>query len=222
MIPKIIHYCWFGPKPYPKLVKKCVETWHCHLPDYEFMLWNESNSPMDVPFVQEAYSAKKYAFVSDYVRFWALYNHGGLYLDTDMYVLKSFNDLLNNDNFFAWETPNEDYIGCCAIGSLPQSHFIKEILEFYQYQKFTLDKIDQFVVPHVVTPIFKQSAISSNTVILPYDYFYPFPFDDRDNTTSFLKYASSNTYAIHLWNLSWVSGFLKFIMILKSNFKKRI
>ena len=72
MIPKKIHYCWFGPKPFPKLVKECLATWKEHFPDYEFYLWNETNSPMDVAFVKEAYSAKKYAFVSDYVRFWAL------------------------------------------------------------------------------------------------------------------------------------------------------
>ena len=105
MIPKIIHYCWFGPKPFSRTVKKCLKTWHKHLSDYEFCFWNEQtcatyaeqhhlSNPMEHPFVQSAYKAQKYAFVADYVRFWALYHIGGIYLDTDMYVLRSFTPLL--------------------------------------------------------------------------------------------------------------------------------
>ena len=125
MIPKIIHYCWFGPKPFSRTVKKCLKTWHKHLSDYEFCFWNEQTcatyaeehrlpNPMEHPFVQSAYKAQKYAFVADYVRFWALYHIDGIYLDTDMYVLRSFSPLLQAQFFCGWETATEDAAGQCA------------------------------------------------------------------------------------------------------------
>ena len=125
MIPKIIHYCWFGPKPFSRTVKKCLKTWHKHLSDYEFCFWNEQTcatyaeehhipNPMEHPFVQSAYKAQKYAFVADYVRFWALYHIGGIYLDTDMYVLRSFSPLLQAQFFCGWETATEGAAGQCA------------------------------------------------------------------------------------------------------------
>ena len=125
MIPKIIHYCWFGPKPFSRTVKKCLKTWHKHLSDYEFCFWNEQTcatyaaehhlpNPMEHPFVQSAYRVQKYAFVADYVRFWALYHIGGIYLDTDMYVLRPFDALLQAQFFCGWETATEDAAGQCT------------------------------------------------------------------------------------------------------------
>ena len=97
MIPKVIHYCWFGRNPKPVSVQKCIESWKKYLPDYEIREWNNTNfEAMSVKFTAEAMAKKKYAFVSDYVRLHALYKYGGVYLDTDVKVLKSFNNLLNN------------------------------------------------------------------------------------------------------------------------------
>ena len=96
MIPKIIHYCWFGGNPLPEDAQKCIASWKKYLPGYEIKEWNESNFDVNCcPYVSEAYQAKKYAFVSDYVRVYALYNYGGIYLDTDVEVKKSFNNFLN-------------------------------------------------------------------------------------------------------------------------------
>lgn len=196
MIPKKIHYCWFGLKPYPKLVGKCMKTWQQHLPDYEICLWNEENSPMDHPFVQQAYAAKKYAFVADYVRFWALYHHGGIYLDTDMYVLKSFDDLLNYDCFLGYEDHQQQYINCAIVGAEIHHSVIKSILNKYDTLFFNPNRLSDFIVPRLITPLV------TDAVILPYDYFYPLPYHERF-TLQWKSYITNKTYAVHLWNISW-------------------
>ena len=104
MIPKIIHYCWFGGNPLPDDAKKCIASWKKFFPDYEIKEWNETNYDVSVcPYVKEAYEAKKWAFVSDYARFDILYKHGGLYFDTDVEVIKSFDDILTKGGFMGQE-----------------------------------------------------------------------------------------------------------------------
>lgn len=95
MIPKIIHYCWFGGNPLPELAQKCIASWKKFLPDYEIKEWNESNYDVrKIPYIEQAYNAKKYAFVSDYARFDILYQYGGIYFDTDVEVIKPFDEIL--------------------------------------------------------------------------------------------------------------------------------
>ena len=107
MIPKIIHYCWFGGNPLPELAIKCIESWKKYLPDYEIKEWNESNFDINCcAYVREAYEAKKWAFVSDYARFWILYQHGGLYFDTDVELIKSIDDLIVKGAFMGCEPWN--------------------------------------------------------------------------------------------------------------------
>ena len=103
MIPKIIHYCWFGRGEMPELVERCIASWHTHMPNWEYRLWTEDNFEInEAPqYVREAYVAKKFAFVSDYVRLWALEQYGGLYMDVDFEVYKSFDDLLEQYEAFA-------------------------------------------------------------------------------------------------------------------------
>lgn len=200
MIPKIIHYCWFGPKPFPKTVQRCIATWHKHLPDYEFRLWNEENSPMDHPFVRSAYATKKYAFVADYVRFWALYNYGGIYLDTDMYVIRSFDDLLDCEFFCGWETSEDNHFGACALGACALGACARDVLAKYDTLIFDSQHLDQFIIPHVITPIILKYR--EDVVIYPYDYFYPLPYNERFVWNK-LKFNTPNTYAVHLWDISW-------------------
>ena len=103
-IPKYIHYCWFGKGEKPDIVKKCIESWKANLSDYEIIEWNEENFDINSnDYVREAYKVKKFAFVSDYVRVYALYNHGGIYLDTDVEVFKSFDEIFNNESFWGFE-----------------------------------------------------------------------------------------------------------------------
>ena len=108
-IPKIIHYCWFGRNPLPPLAEKCIASWKQYLPDYEIKEWNEDNFDVCMnPYIEEAYHLKKYAFVSDFARFDILYEHGGLYFDTDVEVIKSFDGLLDHNAFFGFE--NDDFV----------------------------------------------------------------------------------------------------------------
>lgn len=104
MIPKIIHYCWFGRNPLPLLAVKCIESWKRYFPDYEIREWNEDNFNVNmIPYTREAYEAKKYAFVSDYARFYILYYYGGLYFDTDVEVIKPMNDIIERGAFMGCE-----------------------------------------------------------------------------------------------------------------------
>ncbi len=211
MIPRKIHYCWFGSKPFPKIVKKCMETWKIHFPGYEFVLWNEKNAPMNSVYVKEAYAHKKFAFMSDYVRFWALYNEGGIYLDTDMFIVKAMDDLLNNTCYFAWENSENKVISCGVIGCEKGNLFIKEILDEYNNLHFKISAMETLKIPRVVTYVYKRKVNWNDICIFPFDYFYPFPYEKRNQLSKFTQFATENTYGIHLWNLSWISTFDKFL-----------
>lgn len=104
MIPKIIHYCWFGRNPLPPLAQECIASWRKYLPDYEIKEWNEDNFDVNaIPYTAEAYRQKKYAFVSDYARFWIMYHYGGLYFDTDVEVIRPLDDIIAAGNFMGFE-----------------------------------------------------------------------------------------------------------------------
>jgi len=136
-IPKIVHYCWFGNNEKPQDVKKCIETWKKHMPDYEFMEWNESNFDMEqaIPYVKQAYEAKKYAFVSDFVRIQALYRFGGVYFDTDIEVLKSFEEYLDDrDVVLGFESERSLITAFIAVSK--EHPYIKEFMESYYERSF--------------------------------------------------------------------------------------
>lgn len=151
---KIIHYCWFGGKKLPREVKKCIKTWEKMLPDYEIKEWNENNFDINCcPFVKEAYENKKWAFVSDYARIYALYNEGGLYLDTDMKIIKNVSEFLDKDMFMGYE--DSGYIGTAVIGVKEKKNkYIKEILDFYNnLEHFYLQSINNYTNPIIITKI---------------------------------------------------------------------
>jgi mannosyltransferase OCH1-like enzyme len=105
MIPKVVHYCWFGRGPMTSLAEKCLASWKKYLPEYELMLWDEDNFDINiVPYVKEAYESGKFAFVTDYVRLYVLFNFGGIYLDTDVEVLKSLDNMLYLPAFSGYES----------------------------------------------------------------------------------------------------------------------
>ena len=105
MIPKIIHYCWFGGNPLPEQVKKMISTWKKYCPDYEIKEWNESNFNLDTCiYAKEAYTTKKWAFITDYVRLKVIYDYGGIYMDTDVEVCKNLDELLKWDAFSGFES----------------------------------------------------------------------------------------------------------------------
>ena len=141
---KIIHYCWFGHNPLPKLALRCIESWKKYLPDYEIKEWNEDNFDVNiVPYTQEAYAAKKYAFVSDYARFWILYNYGGLYFDTDVEVIRPLDDIITRGPFMGFENEiiinNVPFLTVApglGLGVDSGSNLYKEVLDLYSSLHF--------------------------------------------------------------------------------------
>ena len=147
MISKIIHYCWFGGNPKPELVERCMESWHRCMPDWTYMEWSESNFDIAAAplYVRQAYEAKKYAFVSDYVRLWALEQYGGVYLDTDVEVIRAFDDerltisgksLLEDTAFIGFEESLAHLPGTCVMGCEAHSKWVKDMLATYEGAEF--------------------------------------------------------------------------------------
>lgn len=139
MIPKVIHYCWFGRAEMPDLVQKCIKSWHTHMPDWEYCLWSEDNFDIaSAPaYVLEAYQAKKYAFVSDYVRLWALEREGGLYMDVDFEVYKPFDDLMNlYDAFAGYEGSKRNPVMMGVIAAKPHHPWIQRMMQTYHERSF--------------------------------------------------------------------------------------
>ncbi|WP_125722359.1 glycosyltransferase family 32 protein [Flavobacterium ustbae] len=213
VIPKIIHYCWYGKKRKPKLVRDCIKSWKKHLPDYEIIEWNEKNSDLSHPFVKEAYRLEKWAFIADYIRLKVLYDNGGIYLDTDMMLLSSLNDFLNNECFFGAE--DKVIIGTAIIGALRNNEFIKEFLHCYDFIN-----IDEGVDWHenvntiMVTKLFKSrfgfsdsfvKKISYNAIVVyPISTFYPFPFAEKKDVLNYKMYIQEESCGVHLWVGSWI------------------
>ena len=151
-IPKVIHYCWFSGEEKPKSVAECIDSWRDKLKDYEIIEWNTSNFDVNCnAFVKEAYNAGKWAFAADYFRTWVMYHYGGIYLDADVYVKKSFDDYLDNEIFIPFE--DDALLGPHVIGSLPGRPMFKYIMELLENRKFTKDDgtYDMVVLPTYYT-----------------------------------------------------------------------
>lgn len=205
-IPKKIHYCWLSGEDFPELIKKCIDSWKRYLPDYEIIEWNTSNFDVDIcQYTKEAFSAKKWAFVSDYVRLHVLYYHGGIYLDSDIEVLRSFDDLLQNKSFTGFE--NSQYIAAWIFGSEKGNALFKQFLRYYENRSFLNPDGSYDLTPNPV-PItrecIRQGLIQNNTfqeleciTIYPTEYFCP------QNYMTGKIVCTKNTYAIHHFNASW-------------------
>lgn len=222
MIPKIIHYCWFGRNPLPKSAQKCIDSWKRFFPDYEIKEWNEDNFDVNIiPYTQEAYSVKKYAFVSDYARFWVLYRYGGLYFDTDVEVIKPMNDILERGAFMGVEV-SVKYGATSGIkvpavapglglGCNPGNGFYQSILDYYTNLHFLDEKgemIPVTIVKHTTDVLIKYGLRATNELqkvagiwIYPQDYFNP--LDDATGRLNITK----NTRSIHWYSKTWVSNY---------------
>lgn len=205
---KKIHYCWFGGKELPASVKKCINTWKKIMPDYEIIEWNEKNFDINSSnFVKEAYKNKKWAFVSDYVRIYALYQEGGIYFDTDMKVIKDVSDIVDKDMFLGYE--DSGYVGTAVIGVKERHNkYIKEILDYYNdIDHFNPEIIYNYANPVIITKIIKKynsyvdekgiKIFDNNIYVYPRDYFYPLSYNYEE------KIYTENTCMIHLFNATW-------------------
>lgn len=213
MIPKIIHYCWFGKKRKPKMVKDCLASWKKYLPDYLIVEWNEKNANLSHPFVKEAYRQKKWAFVSDYVRLEIIEKFGGIYLDTDVMIVKNLDHFLEQECFLGAE--NSDFINAAIFGALPDNSFIKSCRKIYDSLQFDkVSSLGQITIPRLITQNFRELYSFKNDFsklvtegalkIYPCMYFYPLPYEDRKNINNYKNYIKDETYVVHLWGSSWI------------------
>lgn len=217
MIPKIIHLCWLSGDAYPPKIQKCINSWKKILPDYEIMLWDTNRFDLNSSiWVKQAFEKKKYAFAADYIRFFALYQYGGIYLDSDVEVLKSFDDLLDLPYFAGAEKAGT--IEAAILGSEKGTDWIKCCLDYYQNREFikkdgTFDirKLPEIMDVEIkkLKPIhnltleevksIKRMDFNKRILVLPDCYFSPKIFDSRK------VLITPETYAIHHYQNSWFS-----------------
>ena len=211
-IPKTIHYCWFGNGEKPKLAKKCIESWKTYCPDYFFIEWNEKNFDISkYQYTRYCYKEKKWAFLSDFVRLIVVYENGGIYLDTDVEIIKSLDELLTNDAFYGFE--NDEYVATgLGFGAQPNNSTVKAMIE--EYNKLKTDKKGNYELincPRLNTKALmdfglvcngkKQSIRSAE--IYPAEFFNPL----NDATGELL--ITENTYTINHYGKSWLNKGLK-------------
>lgn len=226
MIPKIIHYCWFGGNPLPASAQKCIASWRRYLPDYEIWQWSEeplndnvlfdkvlSFDVNSIPYTQQAYEAKKYAFVSDYARFWILYHYGGLYFDTDVEVVANMDEIIARGPFMGIEqgaSLDGKPMVAPGLGLGVEAHhpFYKKMLDVYktlEYRKAdgTLDTTT--IVVYTTKELYEHGMIPSEDIqevdgiwIYPADYFCP-----MDSTTGIIT-KTCRTVSIHHYDCSWL------------------
>lgn len=209
MIPKIIHYCWFGRNPKPKLAEKCIRSWKKYCTDYEIIEWNEENYDLNAAplYVRQAYEAKKWAFVTDYVRLQVVYEHGGIYMDTDVELIKPLDSLLSYNAYFGFE--DERFIATgLGFGARKHTSILKELMDDYQDATFLLPdgRYDATPCPQRNTEIFlrhclvedgSRQILDGDILILPPIVLSPIDFETK------LRRYSADTISIHWYDASW-------------------
>ena len=216
MIPKLIHLCWLSGDPYPEKIKYCIDSWKKYLPDYEIMLWDAKRFDVNsTPWTKQAFDAKKYAFAADYIRFYAVYNYGGIYFDSDVEVIKSFDEFLHLPYFVGIEAHPEG-AELAAFGAEKGTVWIKTILDYYEGRNFIKDdgKMDQVPMPAAVGKVLRRNYYwtlihsldefdpdPSRLCLLPVDWFCAHP---RSHWHGPRYYITKNTHSIHHFASSWV------------------
>lgn len=209
MIPKIIHFIWLGKSSYPELTSRCIASWKKYCPDYQIMEWNEENFPIDrYSFVKEAYEARKYAYASDFIRLWALYNYGGVYCDTDLELVASLDGLLDDEGFIGFQQPDL-YLQTALMGFVPEFGVVSDLLDEYQNKRFIRDDGTFDLSPNTwaITTYFNSlglrrddsEQVLGGVHIYPSDYFCPIDWEFGEQN------CTERTIAIHHFDGSWTS-----------------
>ncbi len=228
-IPKTIHYCWFGGKPLPRSAEKCIASWKKFLPEYKIVRWDESNFDINaIPYTREAYAAGKYAFVSDYARFWILYHNGGVYFDTDVEVIKNMDDILARGDFLGVESKMPRMITVnpgLGFAASRGSVLLEELLDLYRNLHFLnadgtpcLKNIVEITTEQLLKHGLKNTPEVQECcgfTIYPKDYFCPIDYNTRT------LIITENTRTIHHYAESWVPRSARFKNALRRIFGKR-
>lgn len=210
MIPKTIHYCWFGHGELPEMAQRCIASWHKYMPDWEYRLWNEDNFDVNsTAYTKEAYGSRKFAFVSDYVRLWALEREGGVYFDTDVVAFKAFDELLRFKAFVGFEGSKHVPIGTCVMASEASGIWVKEMLDAYQNRHFIKPdgSFDMTTNVQFITDIMSKNGFVQNGEEQDYEDLHVFPVDyfcPRHTTGEYIR--TNNTYCEHLGLGSWAEA----------------
>ena len=206
MIPRKIHYCWFGPRPKSALNHRCLESWRRIMPEFEIKEWNETNASLDSDYCRASLAQGHWSRLSNFVRLHVLYEEGGIYLDTDVEVLKSFSPLLNRRCFMGFQQEEEtiDWVNSAIAGAAPGHELIRECLDLTQ-ELFAVTG-EFYRSPTVVTKVFKNRGLQTygpqeldDVTLYPTEYFYPFPWFSKFTPDCIRE----NTYCIHHWEGSW-------------------
>lgn len=214
MIPKKIHYIWVGGKEKPEDVKKCIETWKKHCPDYEIKEWNEANFDMHShPFVEAAYKAKKWAFVSDYIRAYAIYHEGGIYMDTDVIVLDTLDNLLNNRAFVGFEDSQLPFTA--VFGAEPYHPFVRDIMCSYDNKVYSFQPEDAntFQVKNILMEKYNCVLGDKEQDLKEGVHVYK---------SKILCKPSLNSKTIHIFSGSWIDGKRRWITDLDRAFRMKL
>ena len=208
VIPKIIHYCWFGGKEKPDSVIRCVESWKKYCPDYKIKEWNDSNFDIHVSdYCMEAYAAKRWAFVADYARLFFLYKYGGIYMDTDVEVIRPFDPLMNHNGFLCFE--NNNYVSIGTFGVAVKSPLVWDFLESYKNRHFkradgTYDTTTNLkIITQVLLERYgirlngKEQILLGDVLLLPMEAFIA-----KSYLTGWIM-KDERTYAIHHYSATW-------------------
>lgn len=206
MIPKIIHYCWFGPYKKPNYFYLCYKSWVRFFHGFEIIEWNESNTDLSHPFLIEAIKKNKWAFVSDFVRIQKLNEHGGIYLDTDMLFIKPFDSNFLKYSFFIG-MEDSHYLNGAILGAKKSDEFIQMLYRYYLSIDF-LD-INKMTIPIILNLVFinnynknPKPGLCNSGLILPFPIFYPLPFKLKE--FHWRKFLTKESLAVHLWAGSWL------------------
>lgn len=210
MIPKIIHYCWFGQSPKPQSVLRCINSWKKYCPDFEIREWTENDFDVSLnQYTQQAYDSKAWGFVPDYIRLWIIYHYGGIYLDTDVQVLKNLSPLCDHSAFSGFE--NTDYVNFGqGFGAEAGNPIIHAHMQMYDSLQFvngdgTYNKTPS---PQYTTKVLRDYGLhcDDNTVQnLQYMVVYPKEYFCPKNFTTGVTRVTPNTYSIHQFDASWFS-----------------
>ncbi|MFC1484953.1 glycosyltransferase [bacterium] len=206
MIERKLHYLWIGKNPKPNLLHICLNSWREKLPDYEIIEWNDDNLNLEQEFkrnryLRECYSRKLWAFLSDYMRLRVLYDKGGIYLDTDMQLLKSLDIFRENSLFLGYE--DKGSIAAGIIGARVKHPFLKKMLDFYDKEIWD---VNRFTLPAIFTYVFEKYYTDEllkkeGIKIYPREYFYPYHYTEE----FYPECIKKNTYAVHWWAKNWGS-----------------